>query len=144
MKRKITMCCRCFLYGVKAESVSPLFLYCKVTEQLRRIFFNFKGISWITPRKIMEALQIWEETGSKAKNKSRWRIVHTCIWWTTQKERNSRCFQNTEKSMQKIKLNCLLLLCFWSKQIYLDGTDSIVDVLESIQRQISLASGVQL
>ncbi|WMV33460.1 hypothetical protein MTR67_026845 [Solanum verrucosum] len=82
MKRKITMCSRCFLCGVKAEIVSPLFLYCKVTEQLWRIFFNFKGISWIMPGKIMEALQIWEETGSMEKNKSRWRIVPTCIRWT--------------------------------------------------------------
>ncbi|KAG5599928.1 hypothetical protein H5410_031298 [Solanum commersonii] len=40
---------------------------------------KMNGISWIMPGKIMEALQIWEETGSMAKNKSRWRIVPTCI-----------------------------------------------------------------
>lgn len=47
--------------------------------------------------------------------------------------------------MQKIKLNSVLLLCFWSKQIYSDDADCIINVLESIQRQIiSIPSGVQL
>lgn len=84
------------------------------------------------PGKIIEALQSLEDVKSMAKNRSRWRIVPACIQWTNRKERISRYFEKTENSTYQIKLNCVLLLCFWCKQMYSDDTDSIIDVLESI------------
>ncbi|WMV32974.1 hypothetical protein MTR67_026359, partial [Solanum verrucosum] len=63
MKRGIPLCPRCFFCGETAETVNYLFLHCKITGQLRRIFLNLKGIciSCTLPGKITEANQSWDE-----------------------------------------------------------------------------------
>jgi len=131
MKKGITLCSRCFLCKETYETVNHLFLHCTYTLKLRRIFLSLKGISWTMPRKVSEALKSWEEAGVHAKNRNRWRIIPAAIWWSTWKERNSRCFESIENSLQKVKLNCIML-CFWCNQIYSNETVSIVDVLDSI------------
>lgn len=40
-----------------------------------------------------------------------------------------------ENSKQKIKLNFLLILCFWSNQISSNGTASMIEVLDSINHR---------
>ncbi|KAG5590941.1 hypothetical protein H5410_041455 [Solanum commersonii] len=72
-----------------------------------QVFLSLKGISWAMPRRITEALKSWEEAGVLAKDRTRWRIIPPSIWWATWKERNSRCFESVENSMQKVKLNCI-------------------------------------
>ncbi|WMV46113.1 hypothetical protein MTR67_039498 [Solanum verrucosum] len=54
------------------------------------------------PRKVTEALYSWEETGALAKDRTRWRIIPASIWWAIWKERNSRCFEGIENSVQDI------------------------------------------
>ncbi|WMV09517.1 hypothetical protein MTR67_002902 [Solanum verrucosum] len=132
MKRRIPLCSRCLFYGETVETVNHLFLHCRVTSQLWRLFLNLKGVSWVMPSKITETIQSWEEAGMQFKSRERWRIVSTSIWWVIWKERNSRCCDSTENSMEKVKLNCLLLLCFWCNQLYSTDTISLIDVLDSI------------
>ncbi|WMV37075.1 hypothetical protein MTR67_030460 [Solanum verrucosum] len=43
MRRGNHLCSRCFFCGEKAEIVNPLFLHCKVTGQIWRIFLNLKA-----------------------------------------------------------------------------------------------------
>ncbi|WMV50547.1 hypothetical protein MTR67_043932 [Solanum verrucosum] len=64
------------------------------------------------PGKVIEALQSWEEAEVQARSRSRWRIIPASIWWTIWKERNARCFESIENSIEQIKLNCILILCF--------------------------------
>ena len=97
-----------------------------------RLFLNLKEMSWVMPSKITEAIQSWEEAGMQSKSRERWRIVPASIWWAIWKERNSRCFDSIENSMQKVKLNCLLLLCFWCTLLYSNDTIPLIDVLDSI------------
>ncbi|WMV25041.1 hypothetical protein MTR67_018426 [Solanum verrucosum] len=127
-KRGITLCSSCFLCGEALETVNHLFLHCKYTQQLWRVFLNLKGISWTMPRKVSEALKSWEAAGVNAKDRNRWRIITASIWWTIWKERNSRCFESIENDVQKVKLNCILLLCFWCNQVYSNDTVSVIDV----------------
>lgn len=91
-----------------------------------------QGHSMTMPGKISEALTSWEEVGALAKDKSRWRLIPACIWWTVWKERNSRCYEGRENDVQKIKLNFILQLCFWCNQIYSNDTMSIIDVVDSL------------
>ncbi|WMV55557.1 hypothetical protein MTR67_048942 [Solanum verrucosum] len=132
MKRGIVLSPRCFLCGEQAETVNHLFLHCRITGQLWRLFLNLRGIAWSMPGKITDALTSWKQAGLLAKNRGRWRIVPTSIWWTIWMERNSRCFESIENSMQQIKLNCILLLCFWCNQLLLNDPISIIDVLDSL------------
>lgn len=120
MRRAIPLCSRYFFCGEKAETVSDLFLHCTTTRQLWRIFLNLKGISRTMPGKISKALK--RELGggkSTGKRQKYRRIVPAYIWWTIWKEGNSICFEkveNVENSMQSIKLNCILTLCFLCKK----------------------------
>ncbi|WMV17893.1 hypothetical protein MTR67_011278 [Solanum verrucosum] len=66
----------------KVETVSHLFLQCRTTTQLWRIFVSLRGISWVMPNKITHLLYSWEEAGVEAADKDRWRIVPACICWT--------------------------------------------------------------
>jgi len=85
-----------FFCGEQAETVRHLFLHCKFTDQLWRLFLNLKGFSWFMPGKVIEALQSWEEAEVQARSRSRWRIIPASIWWTIWKERNARCFESIE------------------------------------------------
>lgn len=84
------------------------------------------------PGKVPEALKSWEELGVHAKNRNGWRIVPASIWWAICNKRNSRCFDSGESSIEKVKLNCIMFLCFWCNQLYSDDTACIIDVSDSI------------
>lgn len=85
------------------------------------------------PGRIIDVLHSWEEAGSQAIDRDRWRTVPASVWWTSWKERNSRCFEDVGNSLQKIKLNCLLIFSsFWCKQTYSEESVDIIDVLSSI------------
>ncbi|WMV54061.1 hypothetical protein MTR67_047446 [Solanum verrucosum] len=67
MKRGIILCLRCFLCREQAETVNHLFLHCRITRQLWRLFLNHRGITWSILGKITEALTSWEQAGLLAK-----------------------------------------------------------------------------
>ncbi|WMV19021.1 hypothetical protein MTR67_012406 [Solanum verrucosum] len=124
----VTHCCLC---GEAAETVRHLFLHCKITDQLWKIFINLRGIQWTMPSKIVDTLSSWEEAGIEAKNRSYWRTIPACIWWTIWRERNARSFEDRSRSLQMIKTDCILLLCFWCTKSYPVDAEAILEVLES-------------
>ena len=102
---------RCYLCGEEVETINHLFLQCRITSQLWRIFISLRGFAWAMPNKITHLLYSWGEVGVGAADRDRWRIVPACIWWTVWKERNARCFESKNCDLQKIKLNCIRLFC---------------------------------
>lgn len=72
MKKGIPLCSRCFFCGETAETMVHLFIRCKVTSQLWRLFLCLKNISWSMPGKITEALHSWDEAGIHDKNRNNW------------------------------------------------------------------------
>ncbi|KAF3653304.1 putative transcription elongation factor SPT5 -like protein 1 [Capsicum annuum] len=89
-KRDIILVTHCCLCGEVAETVSHLFLHCRITDQLWKIFINLRGIQWM-PGNIVDTLS------------------RACIWWTIWKERNSRSFENKSRSLQKIKTDYFIV-----------------------------------
>ncbi|WMV47374.1 hypothetical protein MTR67_040759 [Solanum verrucosum] len=80
------------------------------------MFLALRNITWIMPGKNSETLSSWREAGLEVRDRGRWRMVPACIWWTIGKERSSRCFENRINSVQQMKMNCILLFCFWCRQ----------------------------
>lgn len=113
-KRNIILVTHCCLCGEAVETVGNLFLHCRITDQLWKIFINLRGIQWTMPSKIVDTLHSWEEAGIGAKNRSIWRSIPACIWWTVWKKRNARSFEDKSRTVQRIKNDCILLLCFWN------------------------------
>ena len=121
----VTHCCLC---GEAAETVRHLFLHCKITERLWKIFINLRGIQQTMPSTIVDTLSRWEDAGIEAKNRNYWRTIPACIWWTIWRERNARSFE--DRSLQMIKTDCILL-CFWCTKSSPVDAEAILEVLES-------------
>jgi len=132
IKRGFHLCSRCYLCGEEAETISHLFLHCKFTVQIWRIFISFTGILWAMPGRILDVLACWNKEGCLSSYKERWRIVPACIWWTIWEERNQRCFEDKSRNIQKTKMKCLALFYFWCKGKFLEDHESIFDVLDSL------------
>lgn len=67
------------LFHVVKVEIVIYFYIAKLQNNYVEFSLTLKGISWIMPGKITEALKSWEEAGSMAKNRSRWRIIPACI-----------------------------------------------------------------
>ena len=74
-KRKFPLCSRCYLCEEHAETVNHLFLHCKWTYQLWRIFSSLRKITWVKPRNIAQLLNCWINIGNTTIKEERWRIV---------------------------------------------------------------------
>ncbi|XP_059310048.1 uncharacterized protein LOC132061211 [Lycium ferocissimum] len=129
-KRGFHLCSRCYLCGEQAETVNHLFLHCKVTDQLWQLFLKMKKINWVKSGNIKEVMKCWNRDGNAAKKEKRWKIVPASIWWTVWKERNQRCFEDKQSSMQKMKMNCLAIYYFWCKEEMVDQTADILTAID--------------
>ncbi|XP_060182974.1 uncharacterized protein LOC132612920 [Lycium barbarum] len=112
------------------ETVNHLFLHCKVTDQLWQFFLKMKKINWVKSGSIKEVMKCWNRDGNAAKKEERWKIVPASIWWTVWKERNQRCFEDKQSSMQKMKMNCLAIYYFWCKEEMVDQTADILTAID--------------
>ncbi|WMV29688.1 hypothetical protein MTR67_023073 [Solanum verrucosum] len=54
------------------------------------------------PGKVLEALKSWEEAGVLEKDRGRWRLIPSSIWWAIWKERNSRGFSSISAPLMKL------------------------------------------
>lgn len=79
MKRGIQLCPRCCFCEQFAQTISHVFLHCKVEGHLWNLFMSFKGIGWTVPENIGSALESWNLEGNGSTDKSSWRIVPTVI-----------------------------------------------------------------
>ncbi|KAG5584637.1 hypothetical protein H5410_045071 [Solanum commersonii] len=96
------------IYVVKGQR-QHLFLHCKLTEQLWRIFINLRGITWIMPGKISDLTLVDNLEREKF-----------------------QMFEDLRNFVQKIKLNCILLFCFFDVQFYPGEAVEILNMLDSI------------
>ena len=71
-----------------------------------------ENMSQTMPRKVSEVSKTSEEAGVHAKDRGRWKIIPDAIWWAIWQEWNSRCFESIDNNVQRVKLNCILLLYF--------------------------------
>ncbi|KAG5575132.1 hypothetical protein H5410_055266 [Solanum commersonii] len=113
----------------QAETVNHLFLHCKWTNQLWRIFSSLRKSTWVKPRNIVQLLNCWINVGNTTIKEERWKIVPACIWWTVWKERNQRCFEGKKNNFQNFKMNCIALYYFWCKQKVLVQAKELLDAM---------------
>ncbi|WMV55238.1 hypothetical protein MTR67_048623, partial [Solanum verrucosum] len=131
-RRGIHLCSRCYICVQNLETINHLLLHCKMISLFKHLVTSFRGIRWIMPGRTSDALMNWNSEGNSSTNKNRWKIFLEAIWWTIWKERNSRCFEDTSSSLQRIQMNCILMFCYWCKSEYVDDTISVVDILGSL------------
>ena len=87
-QKEISTMFKMFLMWGTSETISHLFLHCKWTEQLWRMFISLRKINWVKPGSIRGVLNSWNGDGNAATKEERWKIVPACICWSIWAERN--------------------------------------------------------
>lgn len=64
-------------------------------------------IQWVFPRKVLQVVESWRCTSSNKSTQVIWKLVRHAIFWSLWIERNKRTFENTENSVQAVKLKVL-------------------------------------
>jgi len=112
-KQKIIIVDRCYLCKIDGESVDHLLLHCDVTSTLWNHVFSWFGISWVMPRRVIDLFSCWWKA-RRPRSATVWKMVPICILWCVWKERNLRCFEDMENSLEDIVASFLHMLYFWT------------------------------
>ena len=94
------------------------------------MFIHKRKIKWTKAGRITEVLKCWNSDGNAGKEEERRRIDPACIWWTIWNDRNQRCFEEKNNNIQKIKINCLGLYYFWCKQVVIENSEDVFNVID--------------
>jgi hypothetical protein len=96
------------------ESINHLFLHCDVAQVLWSMVFSIFADTWVMPEGVLELLACWSGQQGNISAKEVWRIVPLCVMWIIWRERNGRCFEDQERSMEELKKLFIQTLFHWT------------------------------
>jgi hypothetical protein len=112
-KRQVVVINRCFMCKKDGESVDHLLLHCEVAHALWCNIFSQLGLSWVMPSSVLDLCVCWCSS-SRTRSAVVWKMVPICIFWSIWRERNNRCFEDLECSMEEILASLLYSLYSWT------------------------------
>ena len=130
-KRKVWLLDWCYMCKCNGESVDHLFLHCSVAMDLWAMVFGLFGVSWVMPQSVMGLLACWQGSFGRHRNGYIWLMVPHCLLWCLWRERNSRCFEDKERSISDLKLFILRTLMDWLAALRNQSFSSFLDFLDS-------------
>jgi hypothetical protein len=127
-KRHIIIVNRCCLCKRDEEFVDHLLLHCDVAYALWTNIFNCFGMSWVMPIRVIDLFTCWWKFG-RLRSASIWKMVPICIFWCVWRERNLRCFEDLDSSMEDILVSFFHTLYLWIVVFLFPLATSFVDFL---------------
>jgi hypothetical protein len=111
-KRQVVVVNRCFMCKKDGESIDHLLLHCKVAHALWCNIFSRLDLSWFMFSSVLDLCACWY---SSSRNRSAvvWKMMLICIFWSIWRERNNRCFEDLESSLEEILASLLYSLYSW-------------------------------
>ena len=88
------------------------------------------GVSWVMPQSVVGLLTCWQGK-LWHQNGHIWLLVPRCLMWCLWKERNSRCFEDNERSITNLKLIFFRTLLDWLSALWNQSFSSFLDLLDS-------------
>ena len=113
------------------ESVDHLFLHCLVAMDLWSMVLGLFGVSWVMPHTVLGLLGCWQGSFGRHRNGFIWSIVPHGLMWYLWRERNSRCFEDIERSIPDLKLFIFRTLFDWLFALQNQSFPSFIDFLDS-------------
>jgi hypothetical protein len=95
------------------ESVDHLLLHCDVASTLWNLVLSQFGMSWVMPSRVIDLFACWWKAG-RLRSAAVWTMVPICIFWCVWNERNLRCFEDMENSLENIVASFFRMLYFWT------------------------------
>ena len=95
------------------ESVDHLFLHCPFAMDLWSMVLGLFGVTWVMLHTVLGLLGCWQGSFGRHRNGYIWSIIPHCLMWCLWRERNSRCFEDIERSIPDLKLLFFRTLGDW-------------------------------
>ncbi|KAE8704873.1 hypothetical protein F3Y22_tig00110435pilonHSYRG00103 [Hibiscus syriacus] len=121
---------RCVLCGREVESVSHLFLHCRVVWGLWSSFLKMWNVSLVTPKCTMEFLILWDDFMT---NSLIWRFIPRAVMWSVWKCRNEIIFQKGKLDLVRLSFIVRFRVASWFSAHFKDvgiPLDSLVGDLK--------------
>ena len=119
------------------ESVDHLFLHCPIAMDLWSMVLGFFGVTWVMPHTILGLLGCWQGSFGRHRNGYIWSIIPHYLMWCLWRERNTRCFEDIERSIPDLKLFFFKTLLDWLFALQKQSLPSFIDFLDSCNFCIS-------
>ena len=113
------------------ESVDHLFLHCPVAMDLWSMALGLFGVTWVMPHNVLGLLGCWQGNFGRHRNGYIWSIVPHCLMWCLWRERNSRYFEDIERSIPDLKPFFFKTLLDWLFALQKQSFPSFIDFLDS-------------
>jgi hypothetical protein len=107
----VDWCCMCKRSG---ESINHLLLHCEVARTLWSVLFTLFGVKWVLNGRVLDLMACWKGQRGNKMVMEVWKMAPLCLMWTIWKERNARCFEDTELTMAELSNRFLKLLFLWA------------------------------
>ena len=124
-KRKVWILDWCYRCTWNSESVDHLFLRCLVAMDLWSMVLGLFGVSWVMPKSVV-GLGLF----GRHRNGHIWIIVPHCLMWCLGMEKNSRCFEDNERSISNLKLFFFRNLVDWLLALQNQSFPSFLEFLD--------------
>ena len=120
----------CYMCKCNGESIDHLFLHCPVAMDLWPMVLGLFGGSQVMPKSVVGLLACWQRWFGHHRNGHIWIIVPHCLMWCLWRERNSRCFEDNERSISDLKLFFFRTLVDWLCALQNRSYSSFLDFLD--------------
>ena len=130
-KRKVWILDWCYMCKCNGELVDHLFLHYPVPRDLWSMILGLFGVSWVMPQSVVGLLACWQGRLGRHRNGRIWLIVPHCLMWCLWRERNSRCFEDNERSILDLQLFSFGTLLDWLATLRNQSFFSFLDFLDS-------------
>ena len=121
-------CCMCRRDG---ETINHLLLHCDMAFGLWSFVLQTFVICWVLPRGVLDVFFGWYNGLGKLHLKV-WNMVPPCILWILWRKRNSRIFENTERTASQLQELFSNTLYGWAKTWGYSRSDSVTSFLISL------------
>ena len=131
VKRGWFLANRCCLCCCDGELVDHLLLHCKFSHALWCEAFAVFGIQWVMLSSFNSFFFMWKNWFGKHRS-TIWNMVPACLMWLVWQERNTRTFEDRERTLDHLK-SCLFgTLFLWARIWGCTNCISLFDFLVSI------------
>ena len=121
----------CYMCKRNGELVDYLFLHYPFAMDLWSMVLSLFGVTRVMPHIVLGLLGCWQGSFGHHRNVYIWSIIPHCLMWCLWRERNSRCFEDIERSIPDLKLLFFRTLRDWLFALQKQSFPSFIDFLDS-------------
>ena len=110
--------------------LNRLLLHCPIAYELWSMVWTQFGLLWFMPHSVTDLFSSWQGSFNGHQSIDLWRTAPHCV---LRQERNSRCFEENERSILKLKSLLFHTLLEWSSSFNLFPCSNFLEILNQFK-----------